>query len=68
MNAATRNAWPLEGTELPYLRSRPTWEQWCAVQAQQSANHQCPRLPFSDRELAHLAFLRWLHQTRYALS
>ncbi|HEU5441909.1 MAG TPA: hypothetical protein VFU88_21695 [Ktedonobacterales bacterium] len=65
MNAiATRSTWPLAATQPPGARPRPTWAEWCAAQERRIARQRrFGDLPFSDRELAHLAFVRWLHQT-----
>jgi hypothetical protein len=34
---------------------RLTWDKWCALQRRQEG------IPFSDRELARLSFVRWLY-------
>lgn len=61
---ATRSVWPLPGTHLANARPASTWIEWSTAVAQRSASRrQSGDLPFSDRELAHLAFLRWLFQT-----
>ncbi len=47
----------------------PTWEEWCAWQRCLLGSEQRERacqhkgLPFSERELKHLSFVRWLSQT-----
>ena len=42
-----------------------TWAEWCAwhQRTQRVAQRQQERIGFSDRELAHLSFVRWLSQT-----
>jgi hypothetical protein len=56
-------------TSATALTSASTWEEWCAEQrrrlggeARQHAR-QHDRLPFNDREVARLSFVRWLKQT-----
>ena len=46
-------------------KTRLTWTEWCAFQqcAQQAEKRRQDGIPFSDRELAYLAFERWLYQT-----
>lgn len=57
---AVRGIWPLAATQV--ANAHLTWEQWCARQERQiTRRRHHGELPFSDRELAHLAFLRWLH-------
>lgn len=64
MTTATCCSWPLAAAQPTNGRPRPTWAEWCATQQRQIARQQrCSALPFSDRELAHLEFLRWLAQT-----
>jgi hypothetical protein len=47
----------------------PTWEAWRAQQRRLLRSEQHWRVrqqessPFSDRELARLSFVRWLHHT-----
>ena len=46
----------------------PTWAEWCARQQRVLRDEQCqqqglPFLPFSEREMARLSFVRWLCQT-----
>ena len=46
-----------------------TWDEWCSwlrcllgiVQQEHARRHE--GMPFSERERARLAFVRWLHQT-----
>jgi hypothetical protein len=43
----------------------PTWAEWC-VQLQSTLRDEQRRqhcLPFTERELARLSFVRWLYQT-----
>ena len=46
----------------------PTWDEWRAQQRRVLSREQLWRVhqqessPFSARELAHLSFVRWLHQ------
>lgn len=57
-----RRAWPLTATHLP--NARPSWAEWSALQARRiERQRRFGDLPFSDRELARLTFLRWLYQT-----
>jgi hypothetical protein len=50
-------------------KTASTWDEWCACQRrllgsekrQQARQHE--GMPFSDRELARLSFVRWLYQT-----
>lgn len=66
--ATTRRTWPLAATQPANARPRPTWAEWSAAQAKRIARRQrFGDLPFNDRELAHLAFVRWLHQTERIL-
>jgi hypothetical protein len=56
------NGW----TAAAYPSSKPlSWTEWCA--SQQRTVHEEQRrqesLPFSERELACLSFVRWLYQT-----
>lgn len=61
---ATRGVWPLPGARIANARPQPTWTEWSAALAKRSARRQqLGGALFSDRELAHLAFLRWLYQT-----
>jgi hypothetical protein len=43
----------------------PTWADWRARQQRILRDEQLRRhcLPFTERELAHLLFVRWLYQT-----
>ena len=55
--------WPLAAAQPLGTRPNPTWAEWSAKQARQTARRQrYGDLPFSDRELARLAFLRWLYR------
>lgn len=59
-----RTCWPLAAAQPDSARPRPSWAEWCAWQAKRAARQRhFGDLPFSDRELAHLAFVRWLYQT-----
>ena len=50
-------------------KTAPTWDEWCAGQRrllgteQREHSRQHERMPFSERELARLSFVRWLYQT-----
>jgi len=50
-------------------RAALTWEEWCARLQRKLGRelppsaHQRPGSSLSDRELAYLAFLRWLYHT-----
>lgn len=56
--------WPLAATHPPCGKPIATWDEWSAAQAQRITRRQrYGDLPYSDRELARLAFLRWLYQT-----
>jgi hypothetical protein len=50
-------------------KTAPTWDEWCAGQRRLLGSKQRPpscqheNSPFSERELAHLSFVRWLYQT-----
>lgn len=62
--ATTRYSWPLAAAQPTHARPRPTWAEWCAVQQRQIAIQRCfGDQPFNGRELAHLAFVRWLYHT-----
>lgn len=62
--AITCQAWPLMAAQIPNACPHPTWAEWCATQQRRIARQrQYGELPFNDRELAHLEFLRWLAQT-----
>lgn len=65
MNAVTtRCSWPLAAAQPADARPRPTWAEWCAAQERQIAHRrQFGDAPFSNRELAYLAFVRWLHHS-----
>jgi hypothetical protein len=39
-----------------------TWDEWCAQQQGALRNQQRQDVPFSERELACLSFMRWLYQ------
>ena len=43
----------------------PTWAEWCARQQGPPRDEQRRQegVPFSERELARLSFVRWLCQT-----
>ena len=54
--------WPLPATMAP--RARLTWQEWQAWQARHALRSQEPAcVPFSDRALARLSFVRWLYRT-----
>ena len=43
-----------------------TWLEWCSQNQRTlllNERHQVEGVPFSERELAHLSFARWLYQT-----
>jgi len=42
---------------------RLTWDEWCALQRRRMDLEQRRQegIPFSDRELARLSFVRWLY-------
>jgi hypothetical protein len=44
-------------------KSRLTWDEWCALQRRHMGLEQRRQagIPFSDRELARLSFVRWLY-------
>ena len=45
----------------------PTWDEWCArlrrIRRDELRRQACQQdsIPFSQRELAHLSFIRWLY-------
>lgn len=45
----------------------PTWDEWCArlrrIRSGEMRKQACQQnsVPFSQRELAHLSFIRWLY-------
>jgi hypothetical protein len=51
------------------VKTASTWDKWCTCQRRPlgSEQREHPRQhessPFSERELAHLSFVRWLYQT-----
>jgi hypothetical protein len=49
---------------VPVLKTAPTWDEWSARQQNVlSREKQQPKsIAFSERELARLAFVRWLYQ------
>jgi hypothetical protein len=53
----------------PGVKTALTWNEWCGYQQRilGGEKHQQARqqesIPFSDRELARLSFVRWLYQT-----
>ncbi len=67
MNTTTaRRAWAcaLVATALHDVHPAPTWDEWCVALGRRIGQRQhYGDRPFSDRELAHLVFLRWLIQT-----
>jgi hypothetical protein len=42
-----------------------TWDEWCARQQSvlRGEQHRRQDVPFSERELTRLSFVRWLYQT-----
>lgn len=65
---ATRGVWPLASARIATARAGPTWAEWSAALARQSVQgHWLGNSFFSDRELAHLTFVRWLYQTGRSL-
>lgn len=61
---ATRYSWPLASAQPANALPHPTWAEWCeALQRQIAHQQRVGELPFSDRELAYLEFVRWLHHT-----
>ncbi len=46
------------------VKTAPTWDTWCARQrdALSREKQQPESIAFSERELARLAFVRWLYQ------
>lgn len=61
---ATMICWAQPFVAIQNLNISPTWEEWCSSQARRIARQrQFGELPFNDRELAHLLFVRWLYQT-----
>ena len=62
MHSWTR--WPAVA-ETSAAKTRLNWDEWCAYQqrAQQAEKRRQAGNPFSDRELANLAFTRWLYET-----
>jgi hypothetical protein len=51
-------------TSAPAVKAAPTWDEWCVRQQRilGSGKHQQENSSFSERELARLAFVRWLYQ------
>jgi hypothetical protein len=50
------------------VKTASTWDKWCTCQrrplgSEHARQHDNDSSPFSERELAHLSFVRWLHQT-----
>lgn len=61
---ATWSVRPLAGARIPNTRPQPTWAEWSKALSQRGAlRRRTGDALFSDRELAHLEFLRWLYQT-----
>ncbi len=61
--------WAATSASASAVKTVPTWEEWCARQRRILSSEQrqqaCQQesMPFSDRELARLSFVRWLYQT-----
>jgi hypothetical protein len=57
------NGWTV-AREAPTFKA-PRWDEWLAQlqHVQQAGYHQQKDLPFSEREMARLTFLRWLYLT-----
>ena len=56
------NGWT--ATSTPATHAAPTWDTWLAHQRRSVGNEQRRTVGacFSERELAHLSFMRWLYQ------